>query len=54
MNESREKLNEFIAAQKRRWNIRNDNFGVSLDWNSESHHLGIKGIGWLKTSGRLC
>ncbi|WP_135384358.1 hypothetical protein [Vibrio tasmaniensis] len=52
MNESREKLNEFIAAQKRRWNTRNENFGDSLDWNSESHHLGGKGIGWLKTSGR--
>ncbi|PMH43817.1 hypothetical protein BCU68_13290 [Vibrio sp. 10N.286.49.B3] len=52
MNESREKLNEFIAVQKRRWNIRNENFSDSLDWNSEFHRLGIKGIGWLKTSGR--
>ncbi|HCG8756103.1 hypothetical protein NOK65_24315 [Vibrio parahaemolyticus] len=52
MNESREKLNEFIAAQKRRWNIRNENFGDNLDWNSESHNLGTKGTGWMKTSGR--
>ncbi|PTP13679.1 hypothetical protein CWO27_14560 [Vibrio sp. 10N.286.51.C3] len=52
MNESRKKLYEFIASQKRRWNIRNENFGDNLDWSSESHHLGTKGIGWLKTSGR--
>ncbi|CEO40760.1 hypothetical protein [Photobacterium kishitanii] len=52
MNDSREKLQEFIATQERRWNIRNENFGDSLDWNAKSHHLGAKGTGWLKTSGR--
>lgn len=52
MNDSRKLLLEFIATQERRWNIRNENFGDNLDWNAESHHLGGKGIGWLKTSGR--
>ncbi|MEZ9464968.1 hypothetical protein AB4178_25140 [Vibrio splendidus] len=52
MNESRDKLSEFIEAQKRRWSIRNENFGHNHDWNSESHQLGAKGTGWLKTNGR--
>lgn len=52
MNDSREKLQEFIATQERRWNIRNKNFGDNLDWNAKSHDLGVKGTGWLKTSGR--